>query len=248
VEPNSQAVFPPTRWSIVLAARQEGDSPTRHAALEDLCLIYWHPLYSFSRRRGASPSDAADLVQGFFVSLLNEDLFSKAESDAGHLRSFLLGAFQRYQRNEWRTASAAKRGGGTISFSMDVEDSESAFQLEDTSAISPDQAYEKQCALALLKTALGKLREEHVSTGRKKTFDLLRPLISPDPADGEVPSHEAIAEALGMTPEASRAAIYRMRKRFRELLREAVADTLANPSSLAIDAELDALREALTSR
>lgn len=246
MNPDTQAVFPPTRWSIVLAARAEDDSPAGRRALEDLCLIYWQPLYSFSRRRGASPADAADLVQGFFASLLEEDLFAKAEADAGKLRSFLLGAFQRHQRNEWRTAQAAKRGGGQKPVSLDAEDSELAFQLEDPSAISPEHVFERHCALGLLETALGKLAEEHAATGREKMFALLRPLISPDPNGNEEPSHEELSRELGLTAEASRAAIYRMRKRFRELLRETVADTLARPTPEAVDEELDALREALS--
>jgi RNA polymerase sigma-70 factor (ECF subfamily) len=232
---------------MVLAARQVGNEQAGRVALEDLCKMYWQPLYGFCRRRGASPADAADLVQGFFASLLKEDLFGKANADHGKLRSFLLGALQRYQRNEWRAAAAEKRGGGQVPLSMDAEESELAFQLEDPSAISPEQAYEKQCALSLLETALQKLRAEHVATGREKMFELLRPLISPVSGDEGSASHEDLAAGLGMTPEASRAAVYRMRKRFRELLREAVADTLASPDSLSVDEELESLRRALTS-
>lgn len=127
-----------------------------------------------------------------------------------------------------------------------IEDSEAAFQLEDPSAISPEEIFERQCALVLLETALGKLAEEHAATGREKMFALLRPLISPDPNGNEEPSHEELSRELGLTAEASRAAIYRMRKRFRELLRETVADTLARPTPEAVDEELDALREALS--
>ncbi len=249
MNPSSNVPFPPTRWSMVLAARNGGDGDAvrqGRRALEDLCRLYWQPIYGFARRRGHSPADAEDLAQGFFARLLDEDLFAKADAGAGRLRSFLLGAFQRHQREEWRKMAAVKRGGGQELISMDADTSEAAFQAEDTSVLSPEAAYEKQCALALLTDAMARLAQEQAAAGRAQAFELLRPLLSPE-GDGsdEAQSHQRIATALGQTVEASRAAVYRLRKRFREVLREVVADTLENPTELAVEEELLALRAAL---
>ncbi|MGV3658872.1 MAG: RNA polymerase sigma factor [Prosthecobacter sp.] len=246
MSPSSNVPFPPTRWSMVLAARNGGDARQGRRALEDLCRLYWQPVYGFARRRGHPPADAEDLAQGFFARLLEEDLFAKADASAGRLRSFLLGAFQRHQREEWRKATAAKRGGGHGVISIDADESEAAFQAEDTSVLTPEAAYEKQCALALLADAMGRLAKEQAAAGRAQAFELLRPLLSPDGGADEAQSHLRIAAALGQTVEASRAAVYRLRKRFREVLRDAVADTLEEPTDQAVDEELLALRSALS--
>lgn len=246
MSPSSNVPFPPTRWSMVLATRNGGDAQKGRRALEDLCRLYWQPIYGFARRRGHSPADAEDLAQGFFARLLDEDLFAKADANAGKLRSFLLGAFQRHQREEWRKAAAAKRGGGQATISIDSDESEAAFQAEDASVLSPEVAYEKQCALALLADAMSRLATEQAAAGRAKAFELLRPLLSPEGDTDEAQSHQRIATALGQTVEASRAAIYRLRKRFREVLRDVVADTLEEPTDHAVDEELLALRAALS--
>ena len=247
MSPSSNVPFPPTRWSMVLAVREGGDAKQGRHALEDLCRLYWQPIYGFARRRGHSPADAEDLAQGFFARLLDENLFAKAEVSAGKLRSFLLGAFQRHQREEWRKATAEKRGGGQVLTSIDSDETEAAFQAEDTSVLSPEAAYEKQCALALLADAMARLATEQTAAGKGQAFELLRPLLSPEAETDESQTHQRIATALGLTPEASRAAVYRLRKRFREVLREVVADTLDQPTDTAIDEELLALRRALSS-
>lgn len=244
---DSHAAFPPTRWSIVLATREGGDSRAGEKALGELCRVYWQPIYSFARRRGASPADAEDLAQGFFIRLIEDDLFAKADASAGRLRSFLLGAFQRFQREEWRKSMAAKRGAGQSLISFDADDDpEAAFQAEDPSAESPERLFERQCARALLAAAMKRLASEQAAIGKDRAFALLRPLLSPSEDGDEGGTHEEIAAALGLTVEASRAAVYRLRKRFREILRETVADTLSHPSPEAIDEELMALRAALS--
>lgn len=247
MSPSSNVPFPPTRWSMVLAVREGGDARQGRRALEDLCKLYWQPIYGFARRRGHSPADAEDLAQGFFARLLDENLFAKADISTGKLRSFLLGAFQRHQREEWRKATAEKRGGGQALVSIDCDDSEAAFQAEDPSVLSPEVAFEKQCAMALLAEAMTRLATEQNAAGKGQAFELLRPLLSPEAETDETQTHQRIASALGLTPEASRAAVYRLRKRFREVLREVVSDTLDKPTDEAIDEELLALRRALSS-
>jgi len=246
MNPDSHAAFPPTRWSVVLATREGGDARAGEKALGELCRIYWQPVYSFARRRGASPADAEDLAQGFFIRLLEEGLFAKADASAGRLRSFLLGAFQRYQREEWRKTMAAKRGGGQSILSFDADNPEESFQAEDPSAESPERIFERHCARALLEAAMKRLAAEQASIGKDRAFALLRPLLSPSEDGDEGGTHEEIATALGLTVEASRAAVYRLRKRFREILRETVADTLIQPTPESVDEELMALRAALS--
>jgi RNA polymerase sigma-70 factor (ECF subfamily) len=189
MNPDSHAAFPPTRWSIVLATRDGGDSRAGEKALGELCRIYWQPIYSFARRRGASPADAEDLAQGFFIRLLEEGLFAKADASAGRLRSFLLGAFQRYQREEWRKTMAAKRGGGQSLLSFDADDPEESFQAEDPSAESPERIFERHCARALLEIAMKRLSAEQTSIGKDRAFALLRPLISPSEDGDEGGTH-----------------------------------------------------------
>ncbi len=244
MDADSHAAFPPTRWSMVIAAADQRDLAAGERALGELCAIYWRPLYSFARRRGASPADAADLVQGFFARMLGENLFGRADAGLGRLRSYLLGAFQRYQRDEWRRQGALKRGAGAAPLSIDEDSAERMFQAEDTATPTPEAAYEKQCALALLSTTLARLAAEQVEEGKGAQFELFRPLLAP--LGGEAESgHETIAAKLGLSAEASRAVLSRLRKRFRQLLRDTVADTLAEPSAASVDEELDALRAAL---
>ena len=243
--PDSRAAFPPTRWSMVLAARQDGDHGNGRRALNELCAIYWQPVYSFARRRGHSPQDAEDLAQGFFLRVIDESLLGKADATQGKLRSFLLGAFQRYQREEWRKDTALKRGGGAVIFSMNSHEAEAAFKAEDPSVASPEEEFERRCALALLEAAMKKLGAEQSALGRGKAFEQLRPLLSPSSGGDDAQSHATLAASLGLTEEASRAAVYRLRKRFREILRDVVADTLENPTEAAVDEELLALRSAL---
>src|SRR4051812_41577204 len=114
------AVFPATRWSIVLQARQESRPEQSHAALAELCRQYWFPLYAFARRRGQSPADAEDLTQSFFAELLTTRLFDVADPDQGRLRTFLLTAFQRRLADHHRREHAQKRGGGQHLISIDM--------------------------------------------------------------------------------------------------------------------------------
>ena len=239
----SDAPFPVTRWSLVSGARRDADPARREAALQELCTHYWGPIYGFLRRRGLPPPDAEDAAQGFMLSLLEDDLFAKADASSGRLRSFLLGALQRWQRGEWRRASAEKRGSGRLTLSLEALRAESGLEPEGTDEASPERWFEKRCALVLLESALQRLAEEQAAAGKAETFAALRPLLAPS-ADAPAVSHESVAAALGISHEAVRVALHRLRRRFATVLRDTIADTLTHPTEEAIAEELAALRAA----
>lgn len=241
----SDAQFPVTRWSLVSGARAGSDPARRRVALEELCVMYWRPIYGFLRRRGLSQADAQDATQGFFVSLLDEDLFAKASADSGRMRSFLLGALQRWQRGEWRKTMAEKRGGGRDLLSLDLLKDEEDFDAADSGAESPEHYFDKSCALALLENAMQRLAKEQEAAGKSAAFAVLRPLLAPLQGSA-IPSQEEAAQALHVTAEALRVTLHRLRKRFAEVLRDTVADTLAHPTEEAVQAEIDALRAAFS--
>lgn len=241
----SDAPFPVTRWSLIAGARAAAEPARRHAAMEELCTLYWRPIYGFLRRRGVSQADAQDATQGFFLSLLEEDLFAKAKEDSGRMRSFLLGSLQRWQRGEWRRGQAEKRGGGKDLLSLDMMRDEEDFEYAAPSDESPERYFERSCAMVLLESALQRLAREQSAAGKGQAFAVFRPLLAPLPGT-EPPSYEDAAKALRISPEALRVTLHRLRKRFAEVLRETVADTLAEPTEAAIQGEIEALRLALS--
>lgn len=238
---NSHAAFPPTRWSLVSDLKRQPSS--RQSVLAELCQLYWQPVYAFLRRRGMSPADAQDATQGFFLGLLETDGFDRADRDAGRLRTFLLGALKRWQRGEWRKATAQKRGGGVAALSMDFLAEESGVEIVDA-APTPEEAFDRRYALATLETALQRLADEQRAAGRERAFALMRPLLTPG-ADADSGGAARAAEELGLTAEAFRVALHRLRKRFGQVLRQTVADTLADPQNAAVDEEMATLRRAL---
>lgn len=239
----SNAPFPATRWSLVAGARAASDPQAQRAALEDLCALYWRPIYGFLRRRGLAVAEAQDATQGFFLSLLEEALFTKAQAETGRMRSFLLGALQRWQRGEWRKAQAEKRGGGKELLSLELMAEDDGFEAAGAEDDTPERHFEKSCALALLEAAMQRLAKEQSAAGKQETFAVLRPLLAP--LGGETAlSQEDAARQLRLTPEALRVTLHRLRKRFAEVLRATVADTLIDPTEEAIQDELDALRAA----
>lgn len=238
----SDAQFPVTRWSLIAGAR---DPSKRRVAVEELCALYWRPIYGFLRRRGLAQADAQDATQGFFLSLLDEDLFAKASEDTGRMRSFLLGALQRWQRGEWRKGQAEKRGGGKELLSLDLLKEEEDFDASDADTETPEHYFEKSCALVLLESAMQRLAREQESAGKGEAFAVLRPLLAPMPGS-TVPSYEEAAKSLRLSAEALRVTLHRLRKRFAEVLRETVADTLVNPTDEAVQSEIDALKMAFS--
>lgn len=232
--------FATTRWSIVVAAGAGEDTAGR-AALESLCRAYWYPLYAFERRGGTRAEDARDLVQGFFAELLEKDVLAQADRDRGRFRTFLIAAFRHFASKEREKARALKRGGGRAPLPLDFEDGESRYLREPADERTPERLFERRWALTLLEEALGRLREEHRVAGREDLFEALRGTLGS--AGGPEASYAALGEGLGMSEGAVKVAVHRLRRRYRDVLRAAIAETVADPSE--VDDEIRCLLGAL---
>lgn len=233
------AVFATTHWSVVLKAGEvPGDESAR--ALDALCRGYWYPLYAYIRRLGHSPHDAQDLTQSFFAYLLEKRLLTRADPENGRFRSFLLGSLKNFMANEWRKQSAQKRGAGqTISF--DAEDAEERYAVEPADETNPQSLYEQAWAVAVLEQAATSLETEYRSGGKQGLFDALAPFLQGERSDL---TYAALGVQLGMSEGAVKVAVHRLRQRYRELLRAAVANTVADP--LEVDGELQHLLQILS--
>jgi len=238
---NAPRLFPATHWSVVLAARG-ADEEDSLRALEALCRAYWYPLYAFLRRQGRSPHDAQDLTQGFFARLLEKHYLDAADRDKGRFRSFLLMALKRFLAKEWERERAQKRGGGKAALSLDTEMAERRYQGEGAEHLAPDRIYERRWALTLLDQALAALRQDYQALGREAEFDCLKDYLTAE--RGEIPYPE-VAGRLGMTEGTARAAVHRMRSRFRALFRAEISRTVAAPEE--VEDEVRYLKRALVS-
>jgi RNA polymerase sigma factor (sigma-70 family) len=230
-------VFPNTRWSVVLAARQP--TPESAAALEAICRAYWYPLYAYVRRSGHSPHDAQDLTQEFFHRLLAKRWLDSADREKGKLRSFLIVALKNFMRNEWRRAAAQCRGAGAAHAPFDTTFAESRF-AGDPQSLAPDETYDRQWALTLLDLTVNRLRAEFADADKPDAFDALKTCLLAD--RGSI-DYAAVARQLGVNEGAARVAVHRLRKRFREIYREEISQTLAEGTDL--DGELRHLAAAL---
>jgi RNA polymerase sigma-70 factor (ECF subfamily) len=227
-----RSVFATTHWSVVLAAGQGSDTQAS-AALEELCRTYWYPLYVFVRRRGHSPEDAQDLTQEFFARFLKKEYFRLADHARGRFRTFLLHALEHFLVNEWKRANRLKRGGGTTPLSLDLDGAEQRYVNESVNTVSPERAYDRRWAMTLLDRVLESLRQEYAEAGNARTFaELAEHLWG---KDGSI-SYSQIGERLSLTEGATRAAMHRLRERYRKSLRAAVAQTVSEPGE--VDEEL----------
>jgi RNA polymerase sigma factor (sigma-70 family) len=232
--------FATTRWSLVLAAGGETSAESRRA-LETLCGLYWYPLYAYVRRRGHDAEDAQDLTQGFFARLIEKHAVRAADRRRGKFRSYLLASLKHFLANEWDRLRAQKRGGGKV-VSIDAQSAEGRYGLEPADGLTPEKLFERRWALTLLDLVLAELRERYKSDGREHIFERLKGFLG-GPVPGS-PYAEAGAE-LGMTPEAVKVAVHRLRRRYRDLLRGQIAQTVASPEE--IDEEIHHLFAALDS-
>lgn len=238
--------FPPTRWTRVrqyASADPDGDAKR---ALERLCRDYWFPLYAYARRRGSREEDAQDLVQGFFVHVIRTRLFGKADPEAGRLRSFLLKSFVNYSASEHTRSRAMRRGGTAEWVTVDWELAErSLAQLADTAA-TPEELYDRNWGMEMLQRTLYWLEKEYAETGRAALFEALRPFLSLDPPG---PAATAAAGArLGLSAEAMRQSVHRVRTRFGKSLRGLISDTLDSPTEAEVDFEMETLRRAVAGK
>jgi RNA polymerase sigma-70 factor (ECF subfamily) len=231
--------FPRTRWSVVLAATQKA-SPEADAALEAICRAYWYPLYGFVRRSGQSPHNAQDLTQEFFRQFLEKRWLEAADRQKGRLRTFLVTALKHFMAKEWRRASAQKRGGGSVHVPIDTALAESRFGAEPATQRPAEAEFDRQWALTLLDLTVQRLDAEFIAAGKHGEFEVLKGCLA---AGHKGIDYGSVADRLGVSEGAARVTVHRMRKRFRELYREEIAQTL--PDRAELDAELRYLAEIL---
>lgn len=229
--------FATTRWSMVLAAHG-GDSQAR-AALGELCERYWYPLYAFVRRQGHAPHDAQDLTQEFFARLIGKDWLAEVAKERGRFRSWLLAAMRHFLANEWNRARTQKRGGGAPVVSLDETDAEGRYLHEPAEVVDAEQLFERRWALTLLDGVLARLQAEMEAAGKAAHFAAMKGALT-----GGQLAYAEVAARLGMSEGSVRVAVHRLRERYRECLRAAVADTVE--SADAVDAELQHLFSALS--
>ena len=217
--------FATTHWSVVLSAGDCGSSQAERS-LAILCENYWFPLYAFVRRSGHSAEDSQDLTQEFFVRLLDKNFLAAADRQKGRFRTFLLAAMKHFLANEYDRARAKKRGGGqTI---VPLEDLEARYCREPADTLTPERIFEQQWALALLSQVLAQLQAEMVTSGKATLFDAIKGHLTGD----HTASHATIAAQLSMSEGSVKTAAHRLRRRYRELLREEIAQTVAGPDEI----------------
>jgi RNA polymerase sigma-70 factor (ECF subfamily) len=237
--PSGVASFDTTHWSVVSAAADRV-SPNAAAALETLCRTYWYPLYAYIRRKGFSAADAQDMTQEFFCRLIGKNYLGSVDRSAGNFRSFLLACVNHLLANEWDKARTLKRGGGREFISLNSEEAENRFAQEASVSSSPERAFDRHWALTLLDQALARLRVEFTNAGKLRQFDLLKGFLSDLAGEGD---YVAIAEALGLDANGVAVAVHRLRRRYREIVRTEIAQTVTTEAEL--DAEMDHLFGAL---
>ena len=227
--PQGSARFGSTRWSVVLAACAT-PSPDADRALAVLCEQYWFPLYAFARRQGHDAETAQDLAQGFFTRLLEKRDIRPAGPEGGRFRTFLLRAFEHYVSNERGRAAAWKRGGRAVTLTLDFSAAEQRYCHDPADNRTPEKLYARRWVMTLLDTVLRQLRREHEECGKGALFEALARLgLTAERAP--VPYRD-LARELGMSETAVKVAVHRLRRRYRELIRETVAQTLSDPADV----------------
>jgi RNA polymerase sigma factor (sigma-70 family) len=225
--------FRTTHWSVVMAASQE-HSPQSGAALETLCHAYWYPLYAHVRRRGHDHHAAQDLTQEFFARLIEKHWLDSVTPEKGRFRTFLLAALDHFLANQWRHGQAIKRGGGQAIVSLDeTRLSEERFVREPASDDPPERVFDRLWATTVLDQALARLQQEFTRRDRAAHFEDWKAFLT---HEATTPDCEASARRLGMSTGAVIVAVHRLRERYGDLLREAVAQTVPKPAD--VDDEL----------
>jgi RNA polymerase sigma-70 factor (ECF subfamily) len=237
----SAGQFHTTRWTLVLVSAQN-EGQAAQVALAELCQIYWYPLYAFARRRGYSPDDSQDLTQGFFLDLLKHQALTRVDRLKGKFRSFLLASFENYLSVQARAAHCLKRGGQQRLIHVDAESAENRYRLEPTDDLSPEKIFDARWANALLEHSMVQLADEYHSKGKESVFEALKDFvgIGNENVGG---SYDEAAKALNVGLGTVKTFIYRLRKRYIEIVRQEVARTVSDPAE--INSEIHALCDAL---
>jgi DNA-directed RNA polymerase specialized sigma24 family protein len=221
---SSQAGFATTHWSVVLAAGA-GTEPRAAEALAQLCRAYWYPLYAYVRRRGYAPADAEDLTQEFFARLLARHDLARADPDKGRFRSFLLGGINFLLADERDRQRTLKRGSGLTPVSIEANEAEGRYGREPADSLTPERLYEHAWVSTLLERATRRLRAEYLAAGKGELYDHLADFRLDSTGQ---PSYANLALGLHLTPAAAKSAVWRLRRRHHELLREEIAQTASD--------------------
>jgi RNA polymerase sigma-70 factor (ECF subfamily) len=232
--------FPTTRWTLVVAAGDPQRKESR-SALVALCENYWYPLYAYLRRRGYPADQAQDLTQDFFMRVLEGRYLDRADPEKGRFRSFLLTSLKFFVADERDRQRAHKRGGGSV-ISLEFASGEERYQREPANDETPERIFERRWALAVLDRVVERLRNEFLQHGRAEHFERLKVFLL---GQSDAP-YAALAGAMNTSEGALKVAIHRLRKRYRELFRQEIADTVADPAE--VEAELRFLAAVLTGK
>jgi DNA-directed RNA polymerase specialized sigma24 family protein len=233
------ARFPTTRWSRVVAAGDRA-APEAHCAFAELCAAYWYPLYAFIRRKGHGSDQALDLTQDYFAHLLEKRTIAAADPCKGRFRAFLLADCTHFLAHSREHERAAKRGGGIVPLSMDARDAEGRFLREPADPRTAERLFERDWAMALLDGVLAGLRQEYFDSGRGTLFETLRVLLTGEP---RTVTQTELAERLNTSPGAVQVAVHRLRRRYRAMVRVAIAATVGDEAE--VEAEIRDLFAAL---
>jgi RNA polymerase sigma-70 factor (ECF subfamily) len=235
-----QSQFPTTRWTLVVAA---GDPQRKEArsALVFLCEHYWYPLYAYLRRSGYPTDQAQDLTQEFFLRVLEGRYLDRADPEKGRFRSFILTSLKFFAADERDRRHARKRGGGVLA-PLELSSGEERYQREPAHDETPERIFERRWALSMLDRVVERLRNEFVHHGRPEHFEQLKMFLL---AQADTP-YAALAREMNTSEGALKVAIHRLRKRYRELFRQEIADTVADP--VEVESELRYLAAVLTSK
>jgi RNA polymerase sigma-70 factor (ECF subfamily) len=232
--------FPTTRWTLVVAAGNPHRKEYR-SALVSLCENYWYPLYAYLRRRGYSAEQAQDLTQEFFIRLLQGRYLDRADPEKGRFRSFILTSLKFFVSDERDRQGAHKRGGGTV-VPLEFSSGEERYQREPAHDETPERIFERRWALSVLDRVVEKLRDEFVRHGRPEHFERLKVFLL---EQSDAP-YAALAREMNTSEGALKVAIHRLRKRYRELFRQEIADTVADPAE--VESELRFLAAVLSKK
>jgi DNA-directed RNA polymerase specialized sigma24 family protein len=239
------SAIPSTQWTLISRARSS-DPSVAATALNQLCKMYWFPIYAFIRSSNHPAQNAQDLTQGFFEKkVVTGELFTKANQTKGRLRTLVLTAVKNFLHNEWTREMTAKRGHGAMHFSIDEATAEGWYGAEPVESMTPDRLFQRRWALAVLDGSMKALRDEYLKRDKLDVFESLRGFLGLLPPDSEETTTAQAAAKLGMDEGAVRTAISRLRRRFQEMLRNHVAQTLDEPSEAEIRAELSELNDFL---
>ena len=231
--------FATTHWSVVLAAGKSS-APRQKQALETLCQSYWFPLYAYLRRRGCESHEAEDLTQAFFARILEKKDLRTADPKCGRFRSFLLVRLKGFLSDEHDRARAKRRGGGRKVLSLNGENAEGQYSLEPVTKLSPEMLFEKAWALTVLERTMGRLEADMANKNRKNLFDRLKVYLT---TDKDAIPYQDVAAELSMTEGSVRVAVHRLRRQYRRLLRDEIAQTVGDEDQ--IDEEMGSLFAAL---